>query len=124
MGIRTVMITGDNPMTAAAIAAEAGVDDFLAQATPEDKLRLIRDEQSKGKLVARLPLRQAGSIPTFLLEGALFQVPRVAKARGRSEDRVRQLVAEHTEGRLFGILGEPRVNVLALNLALARSAAH
>jgi K+-transporting ATPase ATPase B chain len=52
MGIRTVMITGDNPITAAAIAAEAGVDDFLAQATPEDKLRLIRDEQHKGKLVA------------------------------------------------------------------------
>ncbi|MGZ5890087.1 MAG: potassium-transporting ATPase subunit KdpB, partial [Hyphomicrobium sp.] len=52
MGIRTVMITGDNPMTAAAIAAEAGVDDFLAQATPEDKLRLIRAEQDKGKLVA------------------------------------------------------------------------
>ncbi|MDA9467194.1 potassium-transporting ATPase subunit KdpB [Bradyrhizobium sp. CCBAU 53415] len=52
MGIRTIMITGDNPMTAAAIAAEAGVDDFLAQATPEDKLKLIRDEQAKGKLVA------------------------------------------------------------------------
>jgi K+-transporting ATPase ATPase B chain len=52
MGIRTVMITGDNPMTAAAIAAEAGVDDFLAQATPEDKLSLIREEQAKGKLVA------------------------------------------------------------------------
>jgi potassium-transporting ATPase ATP-binding subunit len=52
MGIRTVMITGDNPTTAAAIAAEAGVDDFLAQATPEDKLQLIRDEQAKGKLVA------------------------------------------------------------------------
>jgi len=52
MGIKTVMITGDNPMTAAAIAAESGVDDFLAQATPEDKLRLIRDEQAKGKLVA------------------------------------------------------------------------
>ena len=52
MGIRTIMITGDNPMTAAAIAAEAGVDDFLAQATPEDKLRLIRTEQAKGKLVA------------------------------------------------------------------------
>jgi K+-transporting ATPase ATPase B chain len=52
MGIRTVMITGDNPMTAAAIAAEAGVDDFLAQATPEDKLQLIRDEQARGKLVA------------------------------------------------------------------------
>ena len=52
MGIRTVMITGDNPMTAAAIAAEAGVDDFLAQATPEEKLKLIRSEQAKGKLVA------------------------------------------------------------------------
>lgn len=52
MGIRTVMITGDNPLTAAAIAAEAGVDDFLAEATPENKLALIREEQAKGKLVA------------------------------------------------------------------------
>lgn len=52
MGIRTVMITGDNPLTAAAIAAEAGVDDFMAQATPEDKLRRIRDEQAAGHLVA------------------------------------------------------------------------
>jgi K+-transporting ATPase ATPase B chain len=52
MGIRTVMITGDNPLTAAAIAAESGVDDFLAQATPEAKLKLIREEQAKGKLVA------------------------------------------------------------------------
>ncbi|MCC7275337.1 MAG: potassium-transporting ATPase subunit KdpB, partial [Alphaproteobacteria bacterium] len=52
MGIRTVMITGDNPLTAAAIAAEAGVDDFLAQATPENKLQLIREDQARGKLVA------------------------------------------------------------------------
>jgi K+-transporting ATPase ATPase B chain len=52
MGIRTVMITGDNPRTAAAIAAEAGVDDFLAEATPEDKLALIRKEQEGGRLVA------------------------------------------------------------------------
>jgi K+-transporting ATPase ATPase B chain len=52
MGLRTVMITGDNPLTAAAIAAEAGVDDFLAQATPENKLDLIRQEQAGGKLVA------------------------------------------------------------------------
>ena len=52
MGIRTVMITGDNPLTAAAIAAEAGVDDFMAQATPESKLRRIREEQAKGHLVA------------------------------------------------------------------------
>ncbi len=52
MGIKTVMITGDNRLTAAAIAAEAGVDDFLAEATPEDKLRLIRDYQAEGRLVA------------------------------------------------------------------------
>jgi K+-transporting ATPase ATPase B chain len=52
MGIKTVMITGDNPVTAAAIAAEAGVDDFMAEATPEDKLKLIRTEQAGGRMVA------------------------------------------------------------------------
>ena len=52
MGIKTVMITGDNPLTAAAIASEAGVDDFLAEATPEDKMALIKQEQRAGKLVA------------------------------------------------------------------------
>jgi len=52
MGIKTVMITGDNPLTAASIAEEAGVDDFLAQATPEDKMALIKKEQQEGKLVA------------------------------------------------------------------------
>jgi K+-transporting ATPase ATPase B chain len=54
MGIRTVMITGDNPLTAAAIAAEAGVDDFIAQAKPEDKLNLIREEQANGRLVGMI----------------------------------------------------------------------
>ncbi len=54
MGIRTIMITGDNPLTAAAIAAEAGVDDFIAEATPEGKLQRIRDEQKQGKLVAMI----------------------------------------------------------------------
>ncbi len=52
MGIKTVMITGDNPVTAAAIASEAGVDDFVAEATPEDKLRYIRGEQAQGRLIA------------------------------------------------------------------------
>jgi K+-transporting ATPase ATPase B chain len=52
MGIRTVMITGDNPLTAASIAAEAGVDDFMAEASPEDKLELIRKEQAAGRMVA------------------------------------------------------------------------
>lgn len=54
MGLRTVMVTGDNPLTAQAIAAEAGVDDFIAEARPEDKLRLIRDEQARGRLVAMM----------------------------------------------------------------------
>ena len=84
----------------------------------EDVDRLKAENPSADVPVDLVTTSGSGLDPDISPEGALFQVPRVAKARNMPEDRVRQMVAEQTRGRLAGLLGEPRVNVLALNLAL------
>src|ERR1700733_6585087 len=84
----------------------------------EDVDKLKAENPSTAVPVDLVTTSGSGLDPDISPEGALFQVPRVAKARGMSEDKVRQLVTENTSGRLIGIFGEPRVNVLELNLAL------
>ena len=84
----------------------------------EDVDKLKAENPSTNVPVDLVTTSGSGLDPDISPEGALFQVPRVAKARNVPEDKVRQLVAENTSGRLIGIFGEPRVNVLALNLAL------
>jgi K+-transporting ATPase ATPase C chain len=84
----------------------------------QDVERLKAENPSQPVPIDLVTSTASGLDPHISPEAALFQVPRVAKARGISEDRLSNLVTDHTEGRLFGIIGEPRVNVLALNRAL------
>jgi K+-transporting ATPase ATPase C chain len=94
----------------------------LIDRVKEDVDKLKAENPSAAVPIDLVTTSGSGLDPNISPEGALFQVPRVAKARKLPEDRVRQLVAEKTEGRLAGLLGEPRVNVLALNLALDAAA--
>lgn len=94
----------------------------LADRLKEDVDRLKAENPSQAVPVDLVTTSASGLDPDISPEGALFQVPRVAKARNMPEERVRQLVAEYTAGRLGGLLGEPRVNVLELNLALDAAA--
>jgi K+-transporting ATPase ATPase C chain len=88
----------------------------------EDVDKLKAENPSSPVPIDLVTTSASGLDPDISPEGALFQVPRVARARNMPEERVRQLVAENTSGRLIGLFGEPRVNVLALNLALETAA--
>jgi len=94
----------------------------LADRLKEDVDKLKAENPTASVPVDLVTTSGSGLDPDISPEGALFQVPRVAKARGMAEDKVRQIVTENTAGRLVGLFGEPRVNVLALNLALDAAA--
>jgi K+-transporting ATPase ATPase C chain len=94
----------------------------LADRVKEDVDKLKAENPSSAVPIDLVTTSASGLDPDISPEGALFQVPRVAKARNMTEERVRELVTQNTQGRLVGIFGEPRVNVLALNLALDAAA--
>jgi K+-transporting ATPase ATPase C chain len=94
----------------------------LSDRLKEDVAKLKAENPTASVPIDLVTTSGSGLDPDISPEGALFQVPRVAKVRGMPEDKVRQLVADNTSGRLIGIFGEPRVNVLALNLALDAAA--
>ena len=94
----------------------------LSDRMTEEVEKLKAENPSKPVPVDLVTTSGSGLDPHISPDGALFQVPRVAKARNLPEDSVRKLVNDHVEGRVAGLLGEPRVNVLALNLALDRAA--
>jgi potassium-transporting ATPase KdpC subunit len=94
----------------------------LIDRVKDDIAKLQKENPNTPVPIDLVTTSASGLDPEISPEAALFQVPRIAKARNLPEDRVRQLVEDHTEGRLLGLLGEPRVNVLELNLALDRLA--
>lgn len=118
--------TVPSPYNAASSAASnlGPTSKALSERMTEDVEKLKAENPSMPVPVDLVTTTGSGLDPDISPEAALFQVPRVAKARKMPEDAVRKLVNDQTKGRLAGILGEPRVNVLALNMALDRAAAN